>query len=173
MQVWCGTYRPEYAVNSIKTDVHSPGKFRSAEPTATVQSRGVTAQHHSGGGGTEVILPRGWAALPRFNTHSYRQSTLGLLKRRQMGWAVPVPSTPALPKQAKEGCGIIVSSLRRSILILSTLWSSFDQCPLQDTHPITRLSLCDCYCRVPVTVWNPGLTHKSPATAPDRFPTHQ
>ncbi|KAI1236050.1 hypothetical protein IHE44_0002146 [Lamprotornis superbus] len=30
-QVWCGTYRPEYAVNSIKTDVHSPGKFRSAE----------------------------------------------------------------------------------------------------------------------------------------------
>uniref|UniRef100_A0A8B9NHJ8 Neprilysin n=1 Tax=Accipiter nisus TaxID=211598 RepID=A0A8B9NHJ8_9AVES len=29
-QVWCGTYRPEYAVNSIKTDVHSPGKFRSA-----------------------------------------------------------------------------------------------------------------------------------------------
>ncbi|NXF61948.1 NEP protein, partial [Ciccaba nigrolineata] len=27
-QVWCGTYRPEYAVNSIKTDVHSPGRFR-------------------------------------------------------------------------------------------------------------------------------------------------
>ncbi|NXG68032.1 NEP protein, partial [Baryphthengus martii] len=27
-QVWCGTYRPEYAVNSIKTDTHSPGKFR-------------------------------------------------------------------------------------------------------------------------------------------------
>uniref|UniRef100_A0A8C0NFJ7 Neprilysin n=1 Tax=Canis lupus familiaris TaxID=9615 RepID=A0A8C0NFJ7_CANLF len=27
-QVWCGTYRPEYAVNSIKTDVHSPGNFR-------------------------------------------------------------------------------------------------------------------------------------------------
>ncbi|XP_062861037.1 neprilysin-like [Trichomycterus rosablanca] len=27
-QVWCGTYRPEHAVNSIKTDVHSPGKFR-------------------------------------------------------------------------------------------------------------------------------------------------
>ncbi|XP_025952661.2 neprilysin isoform X1 [Dromaius novaehollandiae] len=27
-QVWCGTYRPEYAINSIKTDVHSPGKFR-------------------------------------------------------------------------------------------------------------------------------------------------
>ncbi|XP_039343212.1 neprilysin isoform X2 [Mauremys reevesii] len=27
-QIWCGTYRPEYAVNSIKTDSHSPGKFR-------------------------------------------------------------------------------------------------------------------------------------------------
>ncbi|XP_044288827.1 neprilysin [Varanus komodoensis] len=27
-QVWCGTYRPEYAVNAIKTDVHSPGRFR-------------------------------------------------------------------------------------------------------------------------------------------------
>ncbi|XP_069753606.1 neprilysin-like isoform X2 [Narcine bancroftii] len=27
-QVWCGIYRPEYAVNSIKTDVHSPGEFR-------------------------------------------------------------------------------------------------------------------------------------------------
>ncbi|XP_061861587.1 neprilysin isoform X2 [Colius striatus] len=27
-QIWCGTYRPEYAVNSIKTDVHSPGRFR-------------------------------------------------------------------------------------------------------------------------------------------------
>ncbi|XP_053246298.1 neprilysin isoform X1 [Podarcis raffonei] len=27
-QVWCGTYRPEYAINSIKTDVHSPGQFR-------------------------------------------------------------------------------------------------------------------------------------------------
>ncbi|KAM9481768.1 neprilysin-like isoform 1-T1 [Clarias gariepinus] len=27
-QVWCGTHRPEHAVNSIKTDVHSPGEFR-------------------------------------------------------------------------------------------------------------------------------------------------
>ncbi|NXG58706.1 NEP protein, partial [Hemiprocne comata] len=27
-QVWCGAYRPEYAVNSLKTDEHSPGKFR-------------------------------------------------------------------------------------------------------------------------------------------------
>uniref|UniRef100_A0A8C1KDT7 Neprilysin n=1 Tax=Cyprinus carpio TaxID=7962 RepID=A0A8C1KDT7_CYPCA len=27
-KVWCGTHRPEHAVNSIKTDVHSPGKFR-------------------------------------------------------------------------------------------------------------------------------------------------
>nr|XP_020761489.1 neprilysin isoform X1 [Odocoileus virginianus texanus]XP_020761490.1 neprilysin isoform X1 [Odocoileus virginianus texanus]XP_020761491.1 neprilysin isoform X1 [Odocoileus virginianus texanus]XP_020761492.1 neprilysin isoform X1 [Odocoileus virginianus texanus]XP_020761493.1 neprilysin isoform X1 [Odocoileus virginianus texanus] len=27
-QVWCGTYRTEYALNSIKTDVHSPGNFR-------------------------------------------------------------------------------------------------------------------------------------------------
>ncbi|XP_043850821.1 neprilysin [Dromiciops gliroides] len=27
-QVWCGTYRPEYAINSIKSDVHSPGNFR-------------------------------------------------------------------------------------------------------------------------------------------------
>lgn len=27
-QVWCGTNRPEHAVNSIKTDVHSPGNFR-------------------------------------------------------------------------------------------------------------------------------------------------
>ncbi|XP_010900959.1 neprilysin isoform X1 [Esox lucius] len=27
-QVWCGTHRPEHAVNSIKVDVHSPGKFR-------------------------------------------------------------------------------------------------------------------------------------------------
>ncbi|KAL0973516.1 hypothetical protein UPYG_G00205140 [Umbra pygmaea] len=27
-QVWCGTYRPEQAVNSIKVDVHSPGNFR-------------------------------------------------------------------------------------------------------------------------------------------------
>ncbi|KAM9318246.1 neprilysin-like isoform 2-T2 [Pholidichthys leucotaenia] len=27
-QVWCGTFRPEQAVNSIKVDVHSPGKFR-------------------------------------------------------------------------------------------------------------------------------------------------
>lgn len=28
LQVWCGTHRPEQAVNSIKVDVHSPGKFR-------------------------------------------------------------------------------------------------------------------------------------------------
>ncbi|XP_028817625.1 neprilysin-like isoform X4 [Denticeps clupeoides] len=27
-QIWCGTYRPENAVNSIKTDDHSPGEFR-------------------------------------------------------------------------------------------------------------------------------------------------
>uniref|UniRef100_A0A4W3HNE5 Neprilysin n=1 Tax=Callorhinchus milii TaxID=7868 RepID=A0A4W3HNE5_CALMI len=27
-QVWCGTYRPEYALNTIKTDMHSPGNFR-------------------------------------------------------------------------------------------------------------------------------------------------
>lgn len=28
LQVWCGTHRPQQAVNSIKVDVHSPGKFR-------------------------------------------------------------------------------------------------------------------------------------------------
>ncbi|XP_075394210.1 membrane metallo-endopeptidase-like 1 [Tenrec ecaudatus] len=27
-QVWCGAYRPEFAVQSIKTDVHSPLKYR-------------------------------------------------------------------------------------------------------------------------------------------------
>uniref|UniRef100_A0A7N8YEZ4 Neprilysin n=1 Tax=Mastacembelus armatus TaxID=205130 RepID=A0A7N8YEZ4_9TELE len=27
-QVWCGKYRPEQAVNSVKVNVHSPGKFR-------------------------------------------------------------------------------------------------------------------------------------------------
>uniref|UniRef100_A0A8C3I8X0 Membrane metalloendopeptidase like 1 n=1 Tax=Chrysemys picta bellii TaxID=8478 RepID=A0A8C3I8X0_CHRPI len=27
-QVWCGSYRPEYASQSIKTDVHSPLKYR-------------------------------------------------------------------------------------------------------------------------------------------------
>ncbi|XP_038602836.1 membrane metallo-endopeptidase-like 1 [Tachyglossus aculeatus] len=27
-QVWCGSYRPEYAIQSIKTDVHSPLKYR-------------------------------------------------------------------------------------------------------------------------------------------------
>ncbi|KAL2095686.1 hypothetical protein ACEWY4_007834 [Coilia grayii] len=27
-QVWCGTHRPESAVNSIKTEDHSPGQFR-------------------------------------------------------------------------------------------------------------------------------------------------
>uniref|UniRef100_A0A8C5CX40 Neprilysin n=1 Tax=Gadus morhua TaxID=8049 RepID=A0A8C5CX40_GADMO len=27
-QVWCGTHRPEQAVNSLKVNVHSPGKFR-------------------------------------------------------------------------------------------------------------------------------------------------
>ncbi|OXB78129.1 UNVERIFIED_CONTAM: hypothetical protein H355_007271, partial [Colinus virginianus] len=28
LQVWCGSYRPEYASQSIKTDVHSPLKYR-------------------------------------------------------------------------------------------------------------------------------------------------
>ncbi|XP_029434848.1 membrane metallo-endopeptidase-like 1 [Rhinatrema bivittatum] len=27
-QVWCGSYRPEYASQIIKTDVHSPLKYR-------------------------------------------------------------------------------------------------------------------------------------------------
>uniref|UniRef100_A0A3B3U5A3 Neprilysin n=1 Tax=Poecilia latipinna TaxID=48699 RepID=A0A3B3U5A3_9TELE len=27
-QIWCGSHRPEQAVNSIKVDVHSPGMFR-------------------------------------------------------------------------------------------------------------------------------------------------
>ncbi|XP_043926449.1 neprilysin [Protopterus annectens] len=27
-QIWCGNYRPEFAVNSLKTDEHSPGYFR-------------------------------------------------------------------------------------------------------------------------------------------------
>lgn len=29
--MWCGTYRTEYALNSIKTDVHSPGNFRCVD----------------------------------------------------------------------------------------------------------------------------------------------
>ncbi|XP_067158319.1 neprilysin isoform X1 [Apteryx mantelli] len=37
-QVWCGTYRPEYAVNSIKTDVHSPGKFSKSVWTSPMRS---------------------------------------------------------------------------------------------------------------------------------------
>ncbi|KAG8505481.1 Membrane metallo-endopeptidase-like 1 [Galemys pyrenaicus] len=31
-QVWCGSYRPEFAVQSIKTDVHSPLKYRQVAP---------------------------------------------------------------------------------------------------------------------------------------------
>lgn len=27
-KIWCGSHRPEQAVNSIKVDVHSPGMFR-------------------------------------------------------------------------------------------------------------------------------------------------
>lgn len=30
LQIWCGKVRPEQAVNSIKVNVHSPGKFRWA-----------------------------------------------------------------------------------------------------------------------------------------------
>lgn len=32
-QVWCGSYRPEFAVQSIKTDVHSPLKYRQVAST--------------------------------------------------------------------------------------------------------------------------------------------
>ncbi|XP_065506002.1 membrane metallo-endopeptidase-like 1 isoform X3 [Caloenas nicobarica] len=32
-QVWCGSYRPEYASQSIKTDVHSPLKYRWVSQT--------------------------------------------------------------------------------------------------------------------------------------------
>ncbi|EHH49479.1 hypothetical protein EGM_00142 [Macaca fascicularis] len=31
-QVWCGSYRPEFAIQSIKTDVHSPLKYRQVLP---------------------------------------------------------------------------------------------------------------------------------------------
>lgn len=31
-QVWCGSYRPEFAIQSIKTDVHSPLKYRQVAP---------------------------------------------------------------------------------------------------------------------------------------------
>ena len=33
-QVWCGSYRPEFAIQSIKTDVHSPLKYRQVAPRA-------------------------------------------------------------------------------------------------------------------------------------------
>ncbi|XP_021099137.1 membrane metallo-endopeptidase-like 1 isoform X1 [Heterocephalus glaber] len=32
-QVWCGSYRPEFAIQSIKTDVHSPLKYRQVHRT--------------------------------------------------------------------------------------------------------------------------------------------
>lgn len=32
-QVWCGSYRPEFAIQSIKTDVHSPLKYRQVRCT--------------------------------------------------------------------------------------------------------------------------------------------
>ncbi|TKC42938.1 hypothetical protein EI555_019468, partial [Monodon monoceros] len=31
-QVWCGSYRPEFTIQSIKTDVHSPRKYRQVAP---------------------------------------------------------------------------------------------------------------------------------------------
>ncbi|MBZ3882460.1 Membrane metallo-endopeptidase-like 1, partial [Sciurus carolinensis] len=34
-QVWCGSYRPEFAIQSIKTDVHSPLKYRQVPPAHT------------------------------------------------------------------------------------------------------------------------------------------
>uniref|UniRef100_A0A4X2MAB0 Membrane metalloendopeptidase like 1 n=1 Tax=Vombatus ursinus TaxID=29139 RepID=A0A4X2MAB0_VOMUR len=37
-QVWCGSYRPEYASQSIKTDVHSPLKYRQAEVMGSLQN---------------------------------------------------------------------------------------------------------------------------------------
>lgn len=33
-QVWCGSYRPEFAIQSIKTDVHSPLKYRQVAPAS-------------------------------------------------------------------------------------------------------------------------------------------
>lgn len=27
-QIWCGTMRPEHAINTIRTGAHSPGRFR-------------------------------------------------------------------------------------------------------------------------------------------------
>lgn len=33
-QVWCGSYRPEFAIQSIKTDVHSPLKYRQVPALA-------------------------------------------------------------------------------------------------------------------------------------------
>lgn len=34
-QVWCGSYRPEFAIQSIKTDVHSPLKYRQVAPASS------------------------------------------------------------------------------------------------------------------------------------------
>ncbi|XP_048639734.1 membrane metallo-endopeptidase-like 1 isoform X5 [Marmota marmota marmota] len=39
-QVWCGSYRPEFAIQSIKTDVHSPLKYRG--PACTPRSDAVS-----------------------------------------------------------------------------------------------------------------------------------
>ncbi|KAJ3591265.1 hypothetical protein NHX12_009211 [Muraenolepis orangiensis] len=36
-QVWCGTYRPEQAINSVKVNVHSPGKFRGLDEARPCQ----------------------------------------------------------------------------------------------------------------------------------------
>lgn len=38
-QVWCGSYRPEFAIQSIKTDVHSPLKYRQVLPPTGKCSR--------------------------------------------------------------------------------------------------------------------------------------
>lgn len=37
-QVWCGSYRPEFAIQSIKTDVHSPLKYRQVAPATRGQT---------------------------------------------------------------------------------------------------------------------------------------
>ncbi|XP_006903498.1 PREDICTED: membrane metallo-endopeptidase-like 1-like [Elephantulus edwardii] len=50
-QVWCGSYRPEFAIQSIKTDVHSPLKYRVL---GSLQNLGAFAEAFSCAEGTPM-----------------------------------------------------------------------------------------------------------------------
>lgn len=161
-QVWCGSYRPEFATQSMKTDVHSPLKYRQVFGPPELHLSPCAPLHIS----TPSLLQGAWVTAEP-----------GCLLRR-----VPVcPGHPHAPARPMPGLVAKVTHIPPRVLGIgpqrrwchSPWGSQAGSAPLTPLYPDPALRIQEGTChpalpaRLPRSAWGASPAPCAPARCPE------